>query len=455
MESKGERGTGSALRGGRGGEACATDGGRNRRRSGRTPVARDLFGVTSFVEKIASPGPGRKRSRKAPPAGKHAGAAEAKAAASRPASAARRADVKARPAPAAPKVARVKTVTKKRARKRVAKSVKKEKARPLFKLPASYDPSARLLFSFSLFVGKQKQFGRYLECCCQFLETMGRVWPKCKFVGFVCSRVADADLASMAAAAGKRPIRFVRVALPATHHGRASPARKKGSHWLVGAMRFEPLWAHRGRDTVVVCDIHDDLRLLNIQLVKNLKRLSIGKMDAKRRAAPKEDSPPAPPKEVLITFWPARQDCLHGSALPRKRCRAGVPKGGHAHTDGGLIIWKAGEARRLARALGSFASFVEDTVRRAAAIPRGIDEMILDGFLAAAAEDMGPRVLYAPHVHCMADGFTGEGKEQEPRRAPAARGGAVAVSTVTLDCGDFADSSESLFVCSEARPPKV
>lgn len=63
---------------------------------------------------------------------------------------------------------------------------------------------------------------------------------------------------------------------------------KRGAYWLTGAMRFRSLWEDESGRTVVVCDVHDDTRIMAQQIRKILKLLD------------------AHEAQAGITFWPAR-----------------------------------------------------------------------------------------------------------------------------------------------------
>lgn len=95
-------------------------------------------------------------------------------------------------------------------------------------------------------------------------------------------------------------------------------------------------------------------------------------------------------KEIAVTYWESDdEECLSSISLPLN---------GHFHIDGGICLWKAGEARQKAQSHGSFVEYCSSMVSDLSCIPRGIDEMFVDAFLGQANVYEG-FALYLPHKH--------------------------------------------------------
>eukprot|EP00511_Aplanochytrium_stocchinoi_P001072 CAMPEP_0204843930 /NCGR_PEP_ID=MMETSP1346-20131115/48266_1 /ASSEMBLY_ACC=CAM_ASM_000771 /TAXON_ID=215587 /ORGANISM="Aplanochytrium stocchinoi, Strain GSBS06" /LENGTH=187 /DNA_ID=CAMNT_0051983153 /DNA_START=1092 /DNA_END=1655 /DNA_ORIENTATION=- len=139
-------------------------------------------------------------------------------------------------------------------------------------------------------------------------------------------------------------------------------------------MRYRAMWEHDGPETVCVCDIHDDIDLLAQQIC-----MMLSCMDRLGR-------------DIGMTHWESDDDeCLSSVALPLR---------GHFHVDGGICLWKKGDgtARKMAREKGSFKNYCASIVHESTVIPRGIDEMLVDAFLAAS--DVRERyAMFLPHKH--------------------------------------------------------
>lgn len=160
-------------------------------------------------------------------------------------------------------------------------------------------------------------------------------------------------------------------------------------------------------------------------------------------------------------------DCVQYAALPMKM------KGKHGHTDGGMIVWRPGGLRRLAvtgriasdwseplavpegrRAVpdrhakrdksidasndlvsSRFAAFCASALHDVTEIPRGVDEILFDGYLHTLPGvdwTKEPRLLMRNHVHKMA---------QAPRFY--ADGDVASSSDSDDDESDLSDSDES------------
>ena len=66
-------------------------------------------------------------------------------------------------------------------------------------------------------------------------------------------------------------------------------------------------------------------------------------------------------KQIAFTYWKAGGSCCENESAVAVRVQGGT----HAHTDGGMLVWKAGPARAQ--------------VRRAAAAFHGPSEAVLEG----------------------------------------------------------------------------
>jgi len=133
-----------------------------------------------------------------------------------------------------------------------------------------------------------------------------------RFVAHVDHLVDDFTLRQLYAAARGR-LRVVRYSTSQKDYSKTC--------WLISSMRYRSLWETKGSETVVSLDIHDDSSLQLRQIARLEKRLYEEK------------------KQVAITYWRAGGDeCENESALPLTRL--GV-SGCHAHTDGGLLVWRA------------------------------------------------------------------------------------------------------------------
>eukprot|EP00510_Aplanochytrium_minuta_P008850 CAMPEP_0184046934 /NCGR_PEP_ID=MMETSP0956-20121227/1865_1 /TAXON_ID=627963 /ORGANISM="Aplanochytrium sp, Strain PBS07" /LENGTH=211 /DNA_ID=CAMNT_0026338639 /DNA_START=49 /DNA_END=684 /DNA_ORIENTATION=+ len=139
-------------------------------------------------------------------------------------------------------------------------------------------------------------------------------------------------------------------------------------------MRYRTMWEHTGPETVVVCDIHDDINILAKQI-----EMMVNCMDRLKR-------------DIGMTYWESDdEECLSSVPLPLR---------GHCHIDGGVCVWRKGDgrARTLARKKGCFMAYCASLLFESTIIPRGIDEMFVDAFLAACdiKEKYG---LFLPHKH--------------------------------------------------------
>ncbi len=123
-------------------------------------------------------------------------------------------------------------------------------------------------------------------------------------------------------------------------------------------------------------------------------------------------------KQIAFTYWRAAGSCCENeSAVPVR-----VQGGAHAHTDGGMLVWTAGDARVQVRTAAAafhcpdqpcaevsgsvqskgrgfdFASFVEQQMQSCSHNQiRGCDEMLLDAFLKGHLDPT--QVLWQPHAH--------------------------------------------------------
>lgn len=114
----------------------------------------------------------------------------------------------------------------------------------------------QVIFSFSLFPGQFiDHYPYYRDSTLVFIRSMREQFPGAAFVAHVLDSVPEADCrALVAAASGKCTVK------------RYAFSKKRGAYWLVGAMRFRTLWEHEGPETVIVADVHDDVRIMTKQV---------------------------------------------------------------------------------------------------------------------------------------------------------------------------------------------
>eukprot|EP00300_Choanocystis_sp_HF-7_P001555 c11254_g1_i2.p1 GENE.c11254_g1_i2~~c11254_g1_i2.p1 ORF type:complete len:445 (+),score=75.54 c11254_g1_i2:1-1335(+) len=265
----------------------------------------------------------------------------------------------------------------------VAKLEREDAPRPTPKKKINFEKRASLrnasgldyaVFSMALFLVPElrKNFDHYLGCTCGLITHLRKRHSHCQFVVHLSSDIDNAAVRLLSAAAHPNPIQLLRYRLPP----------KPGACWVVGALRFRTLWEWCGVEPVVVCDVHDDVEMLSEQL--DALMASITEAQA----------------EVGHSFWKAtgkQGECPHGSALPN------IARGArwHAHTDGGLCLWKDGRARAHIRDFGlEFVAYAIDCINKISVIPRGIDEMMCDTYLGVTGVFALPGIAcFQPHKH--------------------------------------------------------
>ena len=227
--------------------------------------------------------------------------------------------------------------------------------------------SQSFLFSISLFDagdGKNDTFAYYRDSALDFVQNCLEQFPGCRIYMHVNDLVSQETLDKFSRLFREKE-RF-RVFCYEFN------VNKAGTCWLVNAMRYRILWEYAGPETVVVCDIHDDFKLLSRQVLELMCYLEQLK------------------KQVAITFWESDDDdCLSSVSLPLN---------GHYHIDGGVCLWRKGPSRTQARKRGSFVDYCCSMVADAYAIPRGIDEMFVDAFLGRTGIHE-KHALYLIHKH--------------------------------------------------------
>jgi hypothetical protein len=159
------------------------------------------------------------------------------------------------------------------------------------------------------------------------------------------------DAVGQSATTGQSRIRFTRYTI----------SHRPNKHWLVAAMRLPVLWEHKGPETVISIDIHDDIKVQNRQIDKLMRRLKNQESDG---------------KELAMTYWAARDKmCSNGSNIPHGR---------HNHFDAGLCVWRPGKARKLACGVGDFIKYCCKILDGTGPLPRAIDEALADAFLSGS-----------------------------------------------------------------------
>ena len=116
-----------------------------------------------------------------------------------------------------------------------------------------------VMFTFVLFNprGKSKWFEYYRDSTVAFVKRMAEYWPSSIFWGHVGEHVDNRSLEMMFDAVGQckqtghSRIRFTRYTI----------SERPDKHWLVAAMRLPVLWEHKGPETVISIDIHDDIKV--------------------------------------------------------------------------------------------------------------------------------------------------------------------------------------------------
>jgi len=267
-----------------------------------------------------------------------------------------------------------------------------------------------------------ERFAYYARCTVAFVAEKASTFGGCEFQLYLNEAAASHDkLLQRLHEVALGRIAFVEVAFD---------PRPRVAPWLLAAMRLAPLLEWDGR-TVATMDVHDDSVLQHQQL-----RELIGRLWETGR-------------ELALTFWiadDAAADCLVESALPvpsaelssllpdqrgpasksgsrkrrtlqkgarRRKRRTGEASSDsssgdeasetavHAHTDAGMAVAVGSGVRSaLLHAHGgvSFVSFLMEHVKGAAAIPHGIEEMALDGYLHAAGwAALSPQILLSVH----------------------------------------------------------
>lgn len=115
----------------------------------------------------------------------------------------------------------------------------------------------RLVFSFALFPGRDVDaFGYYRDSCLKFIKEMSEAFEDCAFVAHLLDTVDPLTCKALIAAASGR-VTIKRYSFP----------KKRGVCWLVSALRLRTLWEHGSDHTVIVADVHDDVRLQVKQVV--------------------------------------------------------------------------------------------------------------------------------------------------------------------------------------------
>lgn len=96
------------------------------------------------------------------------------------------------------------------------------------------------MFSVCLFkADRAEHYFYYRNSALIFVEAMTERFEDCSFVFHLSESVPQLDARALVAAAkGHASVR------------RYSFTKKRGAHWLLGAMRFRTLWEHEGPQTV-------------------------------------------------------------------------------------------------------------------------------------------------------------------------------------------------------------
>jgi len=138
------------------------------------------------------------------------------------------------------------------------------------------------------------------------------------------------------------------------------------------------------------------------------------------------------------------------AAGPREACPTCKGRT-HAHTDGGLIIFRAGAARdglrAAAREAGGFDTYVSDALQSASAPVRGVDEMLLDGFFASHLKPSA--VVLVEHRHKIQAVAPPPPRAADPRAPSAAALPPLDVSYVFMDIGD--GTGAAIVCCQEVH----
>ncbi len=99
---------------------------------------------------------------------------------------------------------------------------------------------ARFVVSAPLYrLCAQEHYQYYRNSALIFVEAMQERFERCSFAFHLSESVPAVDARALVAAASGRAV--VR---------RYAFSRKRGAHWLLGAMRFRTLWEHDGPETV-------------------------------------------------------------------------------------------------------------------------------------------------------------------------------------------------------------
>ncbi len=203
------------------------------------------------------------------------------------------------------------------------------------------------------------------------------------------SKVSKEVRTQIAAATNARTD-FIRYRIDESSPG-AGPKKKKGGYWTFSAVRVRTLWEHTGPETVIVCDVHDEPKLVIRTITRCLKRLTNEQ------------------KEILHTYWQASvPECLNECPLPpltnSKKTKpaatattaaatasdasangngsggsggSGGKNGGggggrarHIHSDCGLLIWRSGKCRAQARSsVENFLPYIQTTLKTLSHVP--------------------------------------------------------------------------------------
>lgn len=303
-----------------------------------------------------------------------------------------------------------------------------------------------ILFSFAIFVNpkQKKKFPFYFRNCKNFLQFARTTYPESRFVVHTDNSLSTILLLDLSAIAGPERCSFVRYKFPdqdcfADWEGRPRKTKstRSGHCWLVNAMRFRVLWENSGPETVVVIDIHDNVKVQQRQLLGLIEKLDRGSNKHSQ-------------KEIALTYWRSNEGvCQNACQLP-------IGGHGHFHTDGGLMVWRAGLARAIvAKENMKFAEYCCSVLKDVVVIERGVDEQLFDAFLHSTG--IHKLASFQPHVHVIesepfelvSNDHDGECQSSRAANSPARKPMVVNIQEYLLPL-DNPGRDTPLYICREA-----
>ncbi len=281
-----------------------------------------------------------------------------------------------------------------------------------------------ILFSFALFRSSSHEtYLFYRDSTIDFIHKTKLELKTSRYLVHINEKMDEKDLQLLAKAA-KGDIQFRRYSL----------GKKIGSQWVLCAMRFSALWEHTGTETVVVVDVHDEVRTMLSEIYKIVHKLAIAR------------------KEVGLTYWESDEPtCVNKIPLPvpvpvHNSNTSWSKQAQHCHTDGGLCVWMAGECRTvLASCPGDFLRMVERVVQCIGKVPHGADELLLDAFL--YSNKIAEMALLFPHEHRIRDQREKVSVLKQLVCLPDIIG--MDITNVKLNLGGW--QSKNMYVCSEVQ----